>query len=128
MEGETKRPTPVRIALVTDDGETISNHFGQASAYRVIQIEDGRRTDLGTRPKAHHGQGEHQPSLHGSMLEPIADCHVLIAGGMGAPAWEKARGAGLEVILAGGKIDEALTAYASGALASDERRLHQHRH
>jgi len=50
MEGETKRPTPVRIALVTDDGETISNHFGQASAYRVIQIEDGRRTDLGTLP------------------------------------------------------------------------------
>lgn len=128
MEGENRSPASLRIALVTDDGETISNHFGQANAYRVFQIEDGRRTDLGTRPKPHHGHGDHQPSLHGSMLEPIADCRVLIAGGMGAPAWEKARSAGLEVILTGGKIDEALMAYASGALTSDERRLHQHRH
>jgi predicted Fe-Mo cluster-binding NifX family protein len=62
------------------------------------------------------------------MFEVIADCHVLLAGGMGVPAWEKARSAGLQVILTGGKIEDALKAYANGALTSDERRLHQHRH
>ncbi len=128
MAEEHKKEPGVRIAFATEDGETISNHFGQAGSYRVIHIEDGGRTDLGLRPKAHHGQEGHQPSLHGSMLDPIADCQVLVAGGMGVPAWEKARQAGLEVILAGGAIEEAAGAFARGELASDERRLHQHRH
>jgi len=128
MEKQAGRPSIVRIAFVTDDGKTISNHFGQAGSYRVMQIEDKRHTDLGLRPKPHHSPGEHQPSLHGSMLEPIADCQVMVVGGMGAPAWEKARDAGLEVILAGGTIDEAAAAFASGALINDERRLHPHRH
>jgi predicted Fe-Mo cluster-binding NifX family protein len=128
MEDRAKQPTTIRIAVATDDGEEISNHFGQAAFYRVFQVEDGRRTDLGLRPKAHHTHGDHQPSLHGSMIDPIADCHILLAGGMGVPAWEKARSAGLQVILAGGKIEDALKAYVSGALTSDERRLHQHRH
>ncbi len=128
MEEQSKRSGALRIAFATDDGETISNHFGQAGSYRVVQLDDGGHTDLGLRPKAHHAPGEHQPSLHGSMFEPISDCRVLIAGGMGTPAWDKARNAGLEVILAGGTISEALAAYSSGALASDDRRLHQHRH
>jgi predicted Fe-Mo cluster-binding NifX family protein len=66
--------------------------------------------------------------MHGAMFEPISDCQVLVAGGMGAPAWEKARGAGLAVYLAGGTIADALAAFARGDLRSDERRLHQHRH
>jgi predicted Fe-Mo cluster-binding NifX family protein len=62
------------------------------------------------------------------MLDPISDCQVLVAGGMGVPAWEKARQAGLEVILAGGAIEDAARAFARGELISDDRRLHQHRH
>jgi predicted Fe-Mo cluster-binding NifX family protein len=62
------------------------------------------------------------------MFEPIGDCRVLVAGGMGTPAWERARSAGLEVVLAGGSIAEALAQFARGTLTSDERRLHQHRH
>jgi hypothetical protein len=47
---------------------------------------------------------------------------------MGAPAREKALAAGLEVILAGGKIEDAVAAFSAGTLVSDDRRLHQHRH
>jgi predicted Fe-Mo cluster-binding NifX family protein len=128
MAEQQKKASGVRVAFATEDGETISNHFGQAGSYRVIHVEGAGRTDLGLRPKPHHEQGSHQPSLHGSMLDPIADCQVLVAGGMGAPAWEKARQAGLEVILAGGPIEEAAGAFARGELVSDGRRLHQHRH
>jgi predicted Fe-Mo cluster-binding NifX family protein len=66
--------------------------------------------------------------MHGAMLEPISDCRVLVSGGMGTPAWENARAAGLEVYLAGGTIASAVAAFARGELSSDERRLHQHRH
>jgi predicted Fe-Mo cluster-binding NifX family protein len=128
VEGNADRSRLLRLAFATDDGQTISSHFGQARSYRVMQIDDGRRTDLGLRPKAHHGLGDHEPSLHGSMLESITDCQVLIAGGMGAPAREKALAAGLEVILAGGKIEDAVAAFSAGTLVSDDRRLHQHGH
>jgi predicted Fe-Mo cluster-binding NifX family protein len=128
MAEQREKPSEVRIAFATEDGKTISNHFGQAGSYRVIHIEGAGHKDLGLRPKAHHEQGSHQPSLHGSMLDPISDCQVLVAGGMGVPAWEKARQAGLEVILAGGAIEDAARAFARGELISDDRRLHQHRH
>jgi predicted Fe-Mo cluster-binding NifX family protein len=118
----------LRIAFVTDDGETISSHFGQAASYRVFRVEGDRTVDLGLRPKAHHGQGHHQPGLHGAMLDPISDCQVLVSGGMGEPAWEKARRAGLEIYLAGGTIADAVAALLRGELRSDELRLHQHRH
>jgi predicted Fe-Mo cluster-binding NifX family protein len=128
MAEENGKASEVRIAFATDDGKTISNHFGQAASYQVIHIQGAGHKDLGLRPKAHHEQGSHQPSLHGSMLDPISDCQVLVAGGMGVPAWEKARQAGLEVILAGGAIEDAARAFARGELISDDRRLHQHRH
>ena len=66
------------------------------------------------------------PVTHGGMLEPVADCQVLIAGGMGQPAFERARATGLEVILTSEHvIAKAAAAYAAGTLASDPRRIHQ---
>ncbi len=77
------------------------------------------------RAKAHHSpQGPHNHN-HGDMFAPIADCGVLVAGGMGTPAYAAAQRAGLEVILAGGEIGVALHAYREGALESDSRRVHR---
>ena len=60
------------------------------------------------------------------MLAPIADCQVLISGGMGEPAFAKARAAELEIFLTGGMIADAVQAYNSGEISSDLRRLHKH--
>jgi predicted Fe-Mo cluster-binding NifX family protein len=62
------------------------------------------------------------------MFAPISDCQVLIAGGMGSPALEAARSAGLEVILAGGTIKAALESYLRGTLQGDPSRVHTHHH
>ncbi len=62
------------------------------------------------------------------MFAPIADCQVLIAGGMGQPAYDHAISAGLEVVMTGEKsISAALEAYRNGLLMSDPRRIHRHR-
>jgi predicted Fe-Mo cluster-binding NifX family protein len=34
----------MKIAAITDDGRTISQHFGRASHYMVVTIEDGKIT------------------------------------------------------------------------------------
>jgi len=42
----------VKIAIVTDDGQSISAHFGRARAYAVITVEDGVVVGREIRPKA----------------------------------------------------------------------------
>lgn len=120
-----------KIAAVTDDGQKISSHFGMAPHYRVFTIRDGRIIADESREKPHHqhhpdhGAG-HQHHGHADMFAPLADCQVLLCGGMGTPAYQKAIAAGLQVSLVGGEILPAVQAYLDGSLNSDLRRVHQH--
>lgn len=51
------------------------------------------------------------------MAAEIEDCDVLIAGGMGAGAYESFKGAGLEVILTDNyEIKSAVQAYLNGTI------------
>ena len=62
-----------------------------------------------------------------AMFSVIADCQVLVAGGMGEPAYQRALAYGLDVYLTGEwKIEAALAAYQAGQLESDLRRVHAH--
>lgn len=125
----------IKVAFPTDDGETISRHFGQARYYVVAQITESGIA-LEQRPKPHHQaheDGRHEHFDHGEngfgqkMLQPIADCQVLISGGMGQPAYQNAISKGLQVIFSGEKnITAALDAFQAGKLESDPRRIHSH--
>lgn len=122
-----------KIAAVTEDNQKLSSHFGMAPSYRVFTVEDGKILSEETRSKpyhAQHPQGEHghHAGSHGhqDMLAPISDCKVLLCGGMGAPAYQNAQSAGLEVVLTGGEIQAAVQAYLDGQTTSDLRRVHQH--
>lgn len=124
----------IKVAFPTEDGTTLSRHLGRAPFYLVATIHSPQRVTLEQRPKPFHGSEaadpghEHGPQGHGhaSMFAPISDCQVLIAGGMGQPAYDCAVVKGLEVILAGERtIQAALDAYLAGNLVSDPRRVHQ---
>ena len=88
----------MKIAAVTEDGVTISQHFGRAPYYVVLTVEDGQVVGREQREKVAHGRGagghvhvEGQAhgfdaasqDTHGRMAAPIADCQVLLARGMG---------------------------------------------
>jgi predicted Fe-Mo cluster-binding NifX family protein len=121
-----------KIAVVTENGRQISSHFGMAPAYRVYTIEDGKVVAEEERAKPYHthhpdhNSGQAQHGLHEDMFAPIGDCQVLICGGMGTPAYQKALAAGLEVVLTGGEMRAAVEAYLLGQVNSDPRRVHQH--
>lgn len=120
----------LRIAAVTEDGERLSAHFGMAPLYRVFIIQDGQIIGEETRSKPHHHHVPHHDNHHDhhdhqDMFAPIQDCQVLLAGGMGEPAYQKALDAGLNVILTGGKITEAVDLFLKGNLSSDLRRIHR---
>jgi predicted Fe-Mo cluster-binding NifX family protein len=120
-----------RLAFATDDGETITHHLGHAAYYVVVSLAESGPPVSERRPKPHntgehHASGEGHGHGHGrAMFEPVADCQVLIAGGMGRSAYEHATARGLEVILTGEKrIDRAVEIYRAGTLNSDPRRIH----
>ncbi len=131
----------MKIAVVSNDGETISQHFGSARFYVVITVEDGRVTGREVREKVGHAHfaGEHHhrhgaaphgfepaaQSRHARMIQTIADCDVLLAGGMGVGAYESLRQAGIRPILTDiVRIDDAVQAYLEGRLEDHPERLH----
>lgn len=128
----------LKIAVVTEEKQVLSNHFGRAPFYQVFSVDDGTVVAVEERAKPHHGEGQHEqghdhdqhtshhPHNHADMFAPIGDCQVLLCGGMGSPAFQRAQEAGLEVILTGGEIRTAVEAYLKGEVRSDPRRIHMH--
>ncbi len=123
----------MKIAAVTADGVTIHSHFGQAPYYEVLEIADGKVINREQRHKPfhgeHHNHGE-EHSLQGDahahgMASVISDCQIVLARGMGEPAYEALRAEGLTPMLVGEKtIDEAVQAYLKGELVHHPERMH----
>ena len=122
----------MKIAAVTDDGVTLHSHFGQATKYEVLTIENGKIVAREQRAKPSHQHGaQHEPhdpagDTHaGSMAQVISDCQVLLARGMGQPAYETLASAGIQPILTEKQtIDEAVQAYIRGELTHRADRIH----
>jgi predicted Fe-Mo cluster-binding NifX family protein len=131
----------MKIAAITEDGITISQHFGRAPLYVVVTVEDGEVTNKETRDKAgHHTFAAHHSDLapgerhgydsgaqtrHASMAEAIADCQVLISGGMGWGAYESMKSYNIEPVVTDVEsIDEAVKLYIDGELINLMDRLH----
>ena len=134
-----------RIAAITDDGKTISQHFGRASHYLVVTVEDGEivghelRDKLGHSHFAaeHEGATEHHDhgeghgldpashDKHASMAESIADCQTLLCRGMGMGAYVSMQKLGIQPVVTDiSSIDEAVQAYVRGELVDHTEKLH----
>jgi predicted Fe-Mo cluster-binding NifX family protein len=134
----------MKIAVVSEDGVTISRHFGRAPFYVVVTVEDGKIISHEKRDKLGHDQfsGETHETTHGEdprghgfnpaaqnrharMVTAIAECVVLLARGMGAGAYENIKSAGIRPIVTDvAGIDEAVQAYLAGSLKDHVEKLH----
>jgi predicted Fe-Mo cluster-binding NifX family protein len=54
----------MKIAAITDDGKTISLHFGRAPYYQVLTVENGQILERELRNKLGHTYFANQP--HGA--------------------------------------------------------------
>jgi predicted Fe-Mo cluster-binding NifX family protein len=94
----------MKIAAVTDDNETISQHFGRAKKYSVLTIDERRIIARKLREKANHqdfqregldgqhqqqddprdrGFSRHSGEKHKLMFATINNCQIVLARGMG---------------------------------------------
>ena len=130
----------MKIAVVSDDGTTISQHFGRAMLYVVSTVEGGKVVSKEKRAKAghhtfaaheQHPEGEHHgfdaasEAKHRTMADTIADCQVLRAGGMGRGAYESLKGYNIKPVVTDEEnIDEAVRLYLADKLPNLMERVH----
>jgi predicted Fe-Mo cluster-binding NifX family protein len=126
----------VKIAIPTMDEQTLSGHFGRSKAFIVFDIENGQIRSREVRPNAHGHQahGQHEPDQighgqghghhdHGGFVSLLQDCSAVLAGGMGAGAWNALRSAGMRVYLIQQPVtaEEAVGLFLAGKLAENEK-------
>jgi predicted Fe-Mo cluster-binding NifX family protein len=133
----------MKIAFVSDNGTTISRHFGRARQYIVVTLEEGQEVAREVRAKAgchghhdhgagpdhhsdqHHDHAQDDHAHHDDMLQVIADCAVLITGGMGTGMDQRLSAAGKRAIRTRTQdIDLALQQFLAGRLGDTIELVH----
>ena len=130
-----------KIACITDDGKTISQHFGRALYYLVFTVENGAivaremRDKLGhqqfaanevqSAPGALHGVDPASQDKHVSMAQAIADCEALLCRGMGYGAYQSMEQVGIKPVVTDiADVESAALAYVQGELVDHTELLH----
>jgi predicted Fe-Mo cluster-binding NifX family protein len=141
---EPGRNKNMKIAVITEDGKTISQHFGRAPYYLIFTIEDGAivakelRDKVGHRQFAQedhehesendprgHGFGAHSDAKHVRMIESIQDCEAIIVRGMGRGAYLAMEQANIRPFVTDlADAEEAVKAYMGGTLEDHTDKLH----
>jgi len=137
-----KKEITMKVAAITDDGKTISQHFGRAPYYLVLTIEEGKIVNREMREKmghnhfqnqahaeeahgAGHGMDSASHNKHVSMAQAIADCKALLCGGMGMGAYESMRQLNIQPVVTDlSDIDAAVQAFIDGKLIDHTEMLH----
>jgi predicted Fe-Mo cluster-binding NifX family protein len=132
----------MKVAAITDDGKTISQHFGRAPYYLVATIEAGQIVDRQLREKLGHSHFASQPhapeqpgQMHGmsaashdkhlQMAKAIGDCQVLLCGGMGMGAYQSMLRRGIKPLVTEiHDIEQALIAFVEARIVDRVDRLH----
>jgi len=132
----------MKIAVITDDGKTISQHFGRAQYYLVATVENGQiinremRDKIGhnhfanelreeEKPGQPHGTDAASHNKHLQMSEAITDCEALICRGMGMGAYQSMKTRNIRPLVTDiANIDEAVMAYANGQIIDHIEKLH----
>ena len=135
----------MKIAIVSDDNQTISQHFGRAENYIVISLEHENIIDRKTLSKPgrchsgarHHGKHRHTTDVRGSgfghqansshneMFENIKDCDILLTRGMGRGAYLDLQQLGIKPIVTDiANIDTAIQAILDDTIIDHTEKLH----
>ena len=117
----------MKIAVPTNDGASISEHFGRSAAFLIFETENGqiKSRELKTNGQKHahaqgacdHHSGENQPHSHAGILATLEGCEVVICAGMGQRAADALKDWGMQVVVTSvGSAEAAVSAHLAGKL------------
>ena len=95
----------MKVAIASNDGVTISAHFGRTAGFVIFEIENGqikervfRKNDFTGHARGLEG-ASHAVDRHGPILEALKDIHTVIANGMGRRIYDDLKNAGIETFI-----------------------------
>lgn len=139
----------IKIAIASNDGKSVSGHFGPTKSYLVVTIQDNEIINQEIREKFSHHKGSHDEGEHhhnhdhehqngnhehgnrhdkkhhNRMIENILDCQYMLVKSMGNPVHDALTEAGIKPILTNIKnIEEAVKALLDGTIDNNTHLLH----
>ncbi len=109
----------MKIAVATNDGQTISVHFGKSQYFMVVTVEDGIVTGKELRDRSIPFVGASTSTIETPKhnTDHLTDCKVVIARGMGGGMFWFLQNNRYRVILTEiASIDRAIEEYLAGRL------------
>ena len=110
----------MKIAVPTDDGKTISQHFGRARSFAIFEVENGEIVSKELiDSNTPHSRGEHGHQAGGWFMSALSGCEAVIATGMGRRAIAHFEEVGIKPVFTDvTDAEEAVKAYSAGTLKS----------
>jgi predicted Fe-Mo cluster-binding NifX family protein len=132
----------MKIAVATNDNQTVAGHVGRCKAFLVFETDDSKITDTVVRINSftNHGHNDHENHEHGegagnqhnhhNLIDGLNDCEALIFNHGGWRLIEDLKAHNIKPILTNEKIaEDAVLKYLSGNLVISEENVcsgHQH--
>lgn len=95
----------LKIAIASDDEQTIASHFGRTRGFKIFEIEgeEIKRQEYRLNTFTGHARGlegaAHEIDRHGPILTAIQDCSVVISHGMGRRIYEDLKAFNIRVFI-----------------------------
>lgn len=133
----------MRVAVASQDGESISAHFGRCECFIIFDAEDGTvlRKELRKNEHVSHSSGNchtaghgDQPHSHTAIVHALHDCQAALCYGMGWKAADDLKRNGIQPVIVDRRRspEEAVSLFVEGKLAPANREFcagHEgHRH
>lgn len=117
----------MRIAVASQDGESISAHFGRCACFIIFEAKDGTvlRKELRKNTQTSHGAGNchiplrgDQPHSHTAVVQALHDCQATLCYGMGWRMANDLKQNGIQPVIVDRKRspEEAVALYVQGKL------------
>jgi len=111
---------PFYVVLTLEGDKVVSTEVRNKAGHQQFVSEEHEPEEAGR-----HGYGPQADSRHARMINGIADCEVLLAGGMGWGAYQSLQARGIKPFITDVRdIQEAARLYAQGKLPNLQERLH----
>jgi predicted Fe-Mo cluster-binding NifX family protein len=98
-----------RIAVATDDGINVFQHFGMAQDFRILDIDETSRHFVEERkapPRENHTC--HDLGHFDRVLALLSDCEAIVVGQIGEGAAEYILRSNMRIFQAPGEVEKAL--------------------
>lgn len=89
----------MKIAVASDDGQTVADHFGRTRGFVIFELEEDKLGESSYRDNDFTGHAQGRSVGHAPILRALGDCQVVCARGMGRRLYNDLAEAGIEVFI-----------------------------